>query len=155
MVPRLGLASLALAVLTYVGAAQVASLQGLDGKSSVDSAKVKEEVTLKEKQIAAKFVEFEQYVLKLSSDWRQVRRKPIAIRQLVLDRVLEACSDRSDLGEVREDPRVPQDEEALLDDRHQGTDDATRPEGRRPFPQTVVAMLREDTCTASRSKPIG
>jgi hypothetical protein len=137
MVPRLGLASLALAVLTYVGAAQVGSPPLAD-----DSAKVKEEVSLKEKQIAAKFQEFEQLVLRLKQRLALSSSQADRDQAAVLDRVLEYCKERSisvKFEQILEDLKTKKldsttDIRSTLDRVKTVADDL----------KDVVAMLRED-----------
>jgi hypothetical protein len=137
MVPRLGLASIALAVLTYVSAAQV------QDPTPVDSTKVKEEVSLKERQIAAKFQEFEQLVLRLK---QRLALSPVQAdrdQAAILDRVLEYSKDRSisvKFEQIIEDLKSKKldttTEIGTALDRVRTVADDLR---------DIVAMLREDT----------
>ena len=138
MVPRLGLASIALAVLTYVFAAGAQ-----ESAPNVDGSKVKEEVSLKERQIAAKFQEFEQLVLRLK---QRLALSPVQAdrdQAAVLDRVLEACKDRS----------ISVKFEQILEDLKSKKLDTTTEIGSAlnrvrtvaDDLRDIVAMLREDT----------
>ena len=137
MVPRLGLASIALAVLTYFAAAQV------EESAKIDPARVKEDVSLREKQIAAKFQEFEQLVLRLK---QRLALSPVQAdrdQAAALDRVLEYCKDRSisvTFEQILEDLKSKDlksttEIDSTLSRVRTVADDL----------KNIVAMLREDT----------
>ncbi len=147
MVPRIALAMIALAVLTY-GLALKA--QEGTGPKTGDAAQIKEELSLKEQILARQYQEFEQQLLRLKQRMERSGKQEDRDRALVLDRVLDYCKDKSisvsfeqlvDTLKSKELKSLPDIKQAL--ERSSNIADDLR---------EIITMLREDTRASSLRK---
>jgi hypothetical protein len=149
MVPRLCLASLALAGLTYVLALHA---QDVAKSDLPDAKKVKEGLTQDEKQLAAKYQEFEQQLLRVKQRLERSTKQEDRDRAAVLDKVLEYSKERSVSVKFEEmlDLLKSKDLKTTTDIK----DALKRTTDIADELRTIVAMLREDSRSRATQEKI-
>ncbi len=140
MVPRIALATVVLAALTY-GLALHA--QDTTAPKTEDAAQIRENLVHKEQILARQYQEFEQQLLRLKQRLERSSKQEDRDKALVLDKVLDYCKDKSisvsfeqmiDTLKSKELKSVPDIETALNRSKNIAED-----------LQKVIFMLREDS----------
>jgi hypothetical protein len=139
MIPRIAMATLVLAGLTY----GLASSQDSAPPKTGDAVKIKESLSQQELILYRQYQEFEQQVLRLKQRLERSSKQEDRDRALVLDRVLEFCKEKSisvrldqmvDIFKSKELRNLPDIEQALDRSKNIASDLGE-----------IIAMLREDS----------